>query len=73
VLDFGICSPPDFAAEAQWSRKDPQMGPRIGFGAKKKLRQWMPFKTNWEHFGAFLFFHLDTTKLGLPKGLCSAP
>jgi hypothetical protein len=36
VFDFGIFAPPNFARGAQWSQKGPQMGNKIGFGAKQK-------------------------------------
>ena len=70
VLDFGIFTPPNFAPGAQWSQKGPQMGPKIGFGAKKKTDTPMnalnPLGTFWD----ILIFHLDDTmKIGLQKGL----
>ena len=36
VLGFGIFTPQNFAPEAQWSQKSPEIGLKIGFGAKTK-------------------------------------
>ena len=57
VPDFGIFSPLNFAPSVDSGQKGPQIGLKIGFGAKKKkrTRQWMP-QTHWTHFGAILFF-----------------
>ena len=56
VPDFGIFSPLNFAPSADSGQKGPQTGPKIGFGANKKmcLRQSMP-QTHWAQFGASLF------------------
>ena len=43
VPDFGIFSPLNFAPSVDSGQKGPQIGLKIGFGAKKKrTRQWMP-------------------------------
>ena len=43
VPDFGIFSPLNFAPSVDLGQKGPQIGLKIGFGAKKKkrTRQWM--------------------------------
>ena len=38
VPDFGIFSPLNFAPSADSGQKGPQTGPKIGFGANKKMR-----------------------------------
>ena len=38
VSDFGIFSPLNFAPSADSGQKGPQTGPKIGFGANKKMR-----------------------------------
>ena len=38
VPDFGIFSPLKFAPSVDSGQKGPQTGPKIGFGANKKMR-----------------------------------
>ena len=69
VLDFGIFTPPNFAPGAQWSQKGPQIGPKIGFGAQKKTDTPIDVLNQLDIFLVNFIFHLDTTKIGLQKGL----
>lgn len=74
VPDFGIFSPLNFAPSADSGQKGPQTGPKIGFGANKKirLRQSMP-QTHWAHFGAFLFCIMMGRKMTSRKGSAFPP
>ena len=69
VLDFGIFTPSNFAHGAQWSQKGPQIGPKIGFGAQKKTDTPIDVLNQLDIFLVNFIFHLDTTKIGLQKGL----
>ena len=74
VPDFGIFSPLNFAPSVDSGQKGPQIGLKIGFGAKKKktdtpMHALNQLDTFWGNF----ILHHDGTKNDLQKGLCFPP
>jgi hypothetical protein len=62
VPDFGIFSPLNFAPSVDSGQKGPQIGLKIGFGAKKKTDTPMDALNPLDTFRGNFILHHDGTK-----------